>query len=87
MTKGGSNDASSTKVEEEFNEFQSFSSTGSIRQTSAPSEVWMNSTPSPTPTSASSTNLPPGFSISLQPNKRKDGSSDIPRSNVYGSLI
>ncbi|CAI4459052.1 BGP_1a_G0018770.mRNA.1.CDS.1 [Saccharomyces cerevisiae] len=87
MTKGGSNDASSTKVEEEFNEFQSFSSTGSIRQTSAPSDVWMNSTPSPTPTSASSTNLPPGFSISLQPNKRKDGSSDIPRSNVYGSLI
>lgn len=45
MTKGGSNDASSTKVEEEFNEFQSFSSTGSIRQTSAPSDVWMNSTP------------------------------------------
>lgn len=86
MVKPSSNGVLNTRQDDEFNEFQSFSSTGSARQSST-SDVWMNSTPSPTPTSTSSTNLPPGFSISLQPNKKKEGSTEIPRNNIYGSLI
>ncbi|CAI4062967.1 hypothetical protein SUVZ_07G1640 [Saccharomyces uvarum] len=76
-----------TKFDDEFNEFQSFSSTDTTHRSLASSNVWTNSTPSPVPTSTSNNNLPPGFSISLQPNKKKESSSKIPSNNTYGSLI
>ena len=78
---------SHTKLEDEFNEFQSFSSTGSVHHSFESADVWMKSTPSPTPTSINNNNLPPGFSISLQPNKKKEGSTETVPNNTYGSLI
>ncbi|CAI6507421.1 Scy1p [Saccharomyces cerevisiae x Saccharomyces kudriavzevii VIN7] len=87
IREAASNGRSQTKIDDEFNEFQSFSSTGSVRQSRASSNIWTNTSISPAPTSTSNNNLPPGFSISLQPNKKKEGFTENRANNSYGSLI
>ncbi|EJS43747.1 scy1p [Saccharomyces arboricola H-6] len=81
------NSTSHTKFDDEFNEFQSFSTIETARQSSASSYARTNNTFSSASTPTSNNNLPPGFSICLQPNKKKEGSAESFPDSTYGSLI